>query len=79
MFTIIVCAAVIAAVIIFGVICYVKAPPSTALIISGLGNTPRTLIGQGGICVPILERADRLFLGQISVPIRTETSVPTIQ
>lgn len=77
MFTIIVCAAVIAAVIIFGVICYVKAPPSTALIISGLGNTPRILIGQGGICVPILERADRLFLGQISVPIRTETSVPT--
>ena len=56
---------------------YVKAPPSTALIISGLKRTPRILIGQGGVRIPLIERMDSLFLGQISVDIKTETSVPT--
>ena len=65
---------IIAAGIVYA---YVKAPPSTALIISGLKRTPRILIGQGGVRIPFLERMDTLFLGQISVDIKTETSVPT--
>lgn len=56
---------------------YVKAPPSVAYILSGLKKTPRVLVGQGGIIIPFLERKDKLFLGQISVDIKTMQSVPT--
>lgn len=56
---------------------YVKAPPNNALIISGIRNTPRILVGKGGIKIPFFERIDELFLGQISVDIKTERSVPT--
>ena len=57
--------------------CYVKAPPDTAYIISGLRSKSRILIGQGGIRIPVLERIDTLYLGQMSVDIKTGTSVPT--
>mgnify|MGYP000862097687 CR=1 FL=1 len=71
-------AAILLIIIAAGIVyAYVKAPPSTALIISGLKRTPRILIGQGGVRIPFLERMDTLFLGQISVDIKTETSVPT--
>ena len=56
---------------------YVKASPSTALIISGIKRRPRILIGRGGARIPFFERMDTLFLGQISVDIKTETPVPT--
>ena len=56
---------------------YVKASPSTALIISGIKKRPRILIGRGGARIPFFERMDKLFLGQISVDIKTETPVPT--
>ena len=46
---------------------YVKAPPSVAYILSGLRKEPRVLIGTGGFKVPIIERLDKTFLGQISV------------
>jgi len=56
---------------------YVKAPPDQAFIISGLGKKNRVLIGQAGIRIPFLERMDRLYLGQMTVDIKTEQSVPT--
>lgn len=56
---------------------YVKAPPSVAYIISGLSKDPRVLIGKGGFRIPFLERKDMVYLGQITVDIKTETSVPT--
>ena len=56
---------------------YVKAPPDKAYIISGLRRKPRVLIGQAGIKVPFLERVDVLYLGQMTVDIKTEQSVPT--
>ncbi len=55
---------------------YVKAPPDMAYIISGPIST-RTLIGKAGVKVPFLERVDVLCLGQVSVDIKTEQSVPT--
>ncbi|MBQ1889482.1 flotillin family protein [Selenomonas caprae] len=66
-------------VIIFAAITmmYVKASPNRAIILSGLRREPRFLIGQGGIKIPALERADYLYLGQISVDIKTGQSVPT--
>ena len=33
-------------------ISYVKAPPNTAFIISGLSREPRVLVGKGGIRIP---------------------------
>ena len=56
---------------------YVKAPPDKAFIISGLQKKPRILIGRAGIRLPFLERLDTLYLGQMSVDIKTEQSVPT--
>ncbi|MDO4623007.1 MAG: SPFH domain-containing protein [Eubacteriales bacterium] len=56
---------------------YVKAPPDKAFIISGLRKTPRILIGRAGIKIPFFERVDVLYLGQMTVDIKTEQSVPT--
>ena len=56
---------------------YVKAPPSATFIISGLSKGPRVLIGSGGFRIPFFERLDRVYLGQITVDIKTEESVPT--
>ena len=57
--------------------CYVKAPPNVAYIISGLTKNPRILVGIGGFKIPLLERVDVLYLGQMSVDIKTSQSVPT--
>lgn len=56
---------------------YVKAPPSTAYILSGLRKDPRVLIGSGGFKVPILERLDKVYLGQVTVDVKTSQPVPT--
>ncbi|MBQ7679061.1 MAG: flotillin family protein [Butyrivibrio sp.] len=56
---------------------YVKAPPDKAFIISGMRKKPRILIGRAGIKVPFFERVDILYLGQMTVDIKTEQSVPT--
>jgi flotillin len=57
---------------------YVKAPPDVAFIISGLMKKPRILIGRAGIKVPFLERKDNLIVKQISVDIKTNGYVPTL-
>ena len=56
---------------------YVKAPPDRAYIISGLRKNPRILVGRAGIRIPFFERVDKLYLGQMTVDIKTELSVPT--
>lgn len=66
---------VLLAVVLF--ISYVKAPPSNAYIISGLSKEPRVLIGSGGFRIPFFERLDQVYLGQITVDIKTDVSVPT--
>ena len=56
---------------------YVKAPPSYAYILSGLRKEPRVLIGTGGFKVPVIERLDKVFLGQTTVDVKTSKPVPT--
>lgn len=56
---------------------YVKAPPDQAYIISGIKKEGRILIGRAGIKIPFFERLDKLYLGQMTVDIKTEQSVPT--
>lgn len=63
--------------IVFILVSYVKAPPSAAYIISGLSKEPRVLIGKGGFKIPFLERLDSVYLGQITVDIKTDSPVPT--
>ena len=75
--SIILIAAGILLLVVFVAVCYVKAPPKDAYIISGLSREPRILIGKGGLRVPGLERVDKVFLGQTSVDIKTTVPVPT--
>jgi len=56
---------------------YVKSPPDQAYIISGMKKDSRILVGRAGIKIPFFERLDRLYLGQMTVDIKTEQSVPT--
>ena len=65
---------VVIAVILIG---YVKAPPDQAYIISGFKKESKVLIGRAGVRVPVFERMDKLYLGQMTVDIKTEQSVPT--
>lgn len=68
-------------IIVLGAICasgYLKAPPDEAFIISGLKKNPKVLIGKAGIKIPFLERKDTLLLKQMSVDIKTNGYVPTL-
>lgn len=56
---------------------YVKAPPAVAYILSGLRKEPRVLIGTGGFKIPVIERLDKVFLGQCTVDVKTSRAVPT--
>ena len=56
---------------------YVKAPSNVAYVIAGLSKQPRILIGKGGFKIPFFERLDKLYLGQITVDIKTDVPVPT--
>lgn len=56
---------------------YVKAPSNVAYIIAGLSKEPRILVGKGGFKIPFFERLDKLYLGQITVDIKTDVPVPT--
>lgn len=56
---------------------YVKAPPDMAFIVSGIKKEPRVLIGRAGLKIPFFERLDRLYLGQMTVDIKTDTFIPT--
>ena len=57
---------------------YVKAPPDKAYIISGIKKQPKILIGRAGIKLPFFERKDTLVLKQISIDIKTNGYVPTL-
>lgn len=75
--TLTIVAVVLILLLILIIASYVKAPPAVAFIISGLSKEPRVLIGKGGFRIPFLERLDKVYLGQITVDIKTETPVPT--
>ena len=71
---------IIAAIILIGIIAsgYVKAPPDTAYVISGFKKEPRILIGRAGIKIPFLERLDKLILKQVTIDVKTEDYIPTL-
>ena len=63
--------------VILSICMYVKAPPSVAYVLSGLKREPRILVGTGGFKIPIIERLDKVFLGQSTVDVKTSMPVPT--
>ena len=67
--------AVAALLLIFIVFGYLKAPPDTAFIISGLGKK-RILIGKAGWRIPFFERLDVVTLELIQVDVKTKQKVP---
>lgn len=69
-------AVVAALVVVLMILGYLKAPPDTAYIISGLGKK-RILIGKAGWRVPFFERVDKLSLRVMQVDVKTSEAVPT--
>ncbi len=67
---------VIAAIVALILVSYVKAPPDTAFIITGAGRK-KVLIGHAGLCLPLVNRMDKLLLRQVSVDIKTNGYIPT--
>lgn len=57
---------------------YVKAPTNKAYIITGIRREPKILIGKAGIKIPFFDRKDELFLQQISIDIKTNGFIPTL-
>jgi len=55
---------------------YLKAPPDTAYIITGLGKK-RILIGKAGWRMPFFERVDKMSLRVMQVDVKTTEAVPT--
>ena len=68
--------AVVALIVVVIVSGYLKAPPDTAYIITGLGKK-RILIGKAGWRLPFFTRVDRLSLRVMQVDVKTSEAVPT--
>lgn len=64
-------------VVLLFLVGYVKAPPDTAYIISGLRKKKRILIGRAGWRIPFFERIDKLSLRVMQVDVKTSEAVPT--
>ena len=60
-------------------ISYVKAPPDTALIISGMRRVPKVLIGKSGFRIPFLQRLDRIPLELIQIDVKSRNAIPTAE
>ena len=69
-------AAVVLLIVLFFLAGYLKAPPDTAYIISGLRKR-RILIGKAGFRVPFFERVDKLSWKLMQVDVKTSEAVPT--
>ena len=69
-------AAAVLLIVLFFLAGYLKAPPDTAYIISGLRKR-RILIGKAGFRVPFFERVDKLSLKVMQVDVKTSEAVPT--
>ena len=66
----------VAVIVIFFVGGYMKAPPDTAYIISGMGKR-RILIGKAGWRLLFFERVDKISLKVMQVDVKTSEAVPT--
>lgn len=70
---------VAALIIIFGFLCYKKAPPTEAIVVTGFGlSKPKVVSGKGTFVLPVLQRADKLNMRLLKIDVKTpETGVKT--
>lgn len=66
-------------IILFGFLCYKKAPPTEAIVVTGFGlSKPKVVCGKGTFVLPVLQRADRLNMRLLKIDVKTpETGVKT--
>lgn len=59
--------------------CYVKAPPTEAIVVTGLGHRePKVVSGRGVAVIPFLQRADRITMRVLKLDVKTpNTGVKT--
>lgn len=71
--------AVIIFLCIFVTVCYKKAPPTEAIVITGLGHRePKVVCGKGAFVIPFVQRADTLDMRIMKMDVKTpETGVKT--
>ena len=68
---------IIAIIVIFLAVGYVKAPPDMAFIVSGFKKKSKIVIGKATIRIPFFERLDKLNLRLIPIDVKTSNAVPT--
>ena len=63
-------------IILFGFLCYKKAPPTEAIVVTGFGlSKPKVVCGKGTFVLPVLQRADRLNMRLLKI----DLTPPTIE
>lgn len=64
-------------VIILLFLSFIKVPPNTIIVISGVKKEPRIVSGRVGFKIPFFERKDKLLLKQMIIEIETASEVAT--
>ena len=73
-------AAIVVALVVFSFLCYKKAPPTQAIVVTGFGlSRPKVVCGRGVFVLPVVQRADRLNMQiLLKIDVKTpETGVKT--
>ena len=72
-------AAIVVALVVFSFLCYKKAPPTQAIVVTGFGlSRPKVVCGHGVFVLPVVQRADRLNMRLLKIDVKTpETGVKT--
>lgn len=72
---VVIAALVILFVIVFLSICYKKAPPTEAIVVTGLGHKePKVVCGKGVFVIPGVQRADSLNMRVLKIDVKTPQS-----
>ena len=76
---VIIAAAAIVLLVIILAACYKKAPPTEALVITGVGHKePKVICGKGTLVIPVLQHVDHLLMRIMKVDVKTpQTGVKT--
>lgn len=61
----------IIALCVFLTMCYRKAPPTEALVITGMGREPKVICGKGSIVIPVLQRVDKMLMRIMKLDVKT--------
>ena len=67
---------VILVVLFLGRTCYKKAPPNTAMVITGPSGS-KTIIGKGCLVIPVVQRVDYMSLENIQSDFTSRDEIPT--